>query len=165
MLMTYLQLCARGCLGQVWAALIGRSGYLLSLAEMHADGTACARRAAGMQTVPIARIRGSEGRSRDFDRSFNPLGSHGMERWLRVAEAQQRGVALPLVQLIRVGELYFVRDGHHRISVARALGQREIDAEVVVWEVDEPLAWGPLPARPGLAEYMRNMLRRPAHAG
>ena len=139
MLMTYMQACARGCWGQVWAAIRGRSGYLMSLIDAHATGTVRVRRAAGIQTVPIARICGSEGRSRDFDRSFNPLQCHSMDRWLRVAEAQQRGVPLPMVQLIRVGELYFVRDGHHRISVARALGQQEMDAEVVVWEVDEPL--------------------------
>jgi len=164
MLMTYVQACARGCWGRVWAALSGRPGYLIPLTEVHAAGTVRARRAAGMQTVPIARIGGSEGRSRDFDRNFNPLRSHAMERWLRVAEAQQRGVSLPLVQLIRVGELYFVRDGHHRISVARALGQQEIDAEVVVWEVDGALPGAP-PASRGLARRLLNVTHLSARAG
>jgi hypothetical protein len=94
-----------------------------------------------VQTVAIRQIRGSEGRNRDFDRHFNPLTSHSQERWMRVAEAQQRGVPLPPIQLIRVGEVYFVRDGHHRISVARALRQHEIEADVVTWAVDEPLPW------------------------
>jgi hypothetical protein len=99
-----------------------------------------------VRTVAIRQIRGSEGRNRDFDRNFNPLTSHSQERWMRVAEAQQRGVPLPPVQLIRVGELYFVRDGHHRISVARALRHQEIEADVVAWLVDEPLPQNSLPS-------------------
>jgi hypothetical protein len=45
------------------------------------------------------------------------------------------------VELIQIGEVYFVQDGHHRISVARALGQRTIEAQVVVWQVSGPLPW------------------------
>jgi hypothetical protein len=149
----YVRACARGCWSQVWSAATGRPCRLLSLAELRA-AVVRARHAAGMQTVPLSQIRGSEGRTRDFDRSFNPLRSHAMERWLRVAEAQRRGISLPLVQLIKVGELYFVRDGHHRISVARALGQQEIDAEVVVWEVDRPLPWEPPATGPGSASLL-----------
>jgi len=137
----YMRACVQGCWNQIWSVLTGRSCQLLSLTAMHAAGRASGCSAAGVQTVAIRQIRGSEGRNRDFDRNFNPLMSHSQERWMRVAEAQQRGVPLPLVQLIRVGELYFVRDGHHRISVARALRQEEIEADVVVWAVDEPLPW------------------------
>jgi len=50
------------------------------------------------------------------------------------------GVTLPLVDLVQVGDVYFVRDGHHRISVARAFGQESIDAQVTVWEVARPLS-------------------------
>jgi hypothetical protein len=59
-----------------------------------------------------------------------------------MAAAKMRGVALPPVELIQVGDIYFVRDGHHRISVARAFGQEQVDAEVTVWDVT-----GPLPRR------------------
>ena len=60
------------------------------------------------------------------------------KRWLGVARAALRGEHLPPVDLIRAGDVYYVRDGHHRISVARALGQREIDARVTVWEQPRP---------------------------
>jgi len=91
--------------------------------------------------VPICQIRGSENRAGDFDRDFNPLRDHNQGRWQRVAEARQLGKALPPVDLVQVEELYFVRDGHHRISVAQALGQQEIEAKVVVWRVSGPLPW------------------------
>ena len=90
---------------------------------------------AGVRTVPIDRIRGSEGRCADFDSRFRPIKTHNRERWLGIAVARQEGVILPLVELVQVGDIYFVRDGNHRISVARAWGQQEIDALVTVWEV------------------------------
>ena len=60
---------------------------------------------------------------------------------LGIAAARHRGRSLPPVALIQVGDHYFVRDGHHRISVARALGQQVIEATVEVWRVDKPLSW------------------------
>jgi hypothetical protein len=90
-----------------------------------------------MQAVPICQIRGSQGRCHDFDRNFYPLQDHLKSRWLRVAMAWQLGLALPPVELIQVGDVYFVRDGHHRISVAKALGQLEINAEVRVWHIKD----------------------------
>jgi hypothetical protein len=103
---------------------------------------------AGIRTVPISKIRGSEGRSEDFDREFHPLRLHNQGRWLSVATARQRGVVLPPVELIQIGDIYFVRDGHHRISVAKAFGQEEIEAEVTVWETDcLPNAYKPATSR------------------
>ncbi|HEX7974527.1 MAG TPA: hypothetical protein VF498_08980 [Anaerolineales bacterium] len=93
------------------------------------------RHAAGLQNVTIARIRGSEGRSKDFDAGFHPIHSRTQERWVSIATAQKLDVALPPVELIQVGDDYYVRDGHHRISVAKSLGQMVIEAEVTVWEV------------------------------
>lgn len=58
-----------------------------------------------------------------------------------MAVARQQGKALPPVRLVQVGDLYFVRDGHHRISVARALGQQDIKARVTIWQVEGPLPW------------------------
>ena len=86
-----------------------------------------------LQFVPIEDIEGSEGRSRDFDAQFRPLRKHIQERWINIAIARTKGVQLPPVDLIQIGEKYFVRDGHHRISVARAQGQVVIDAMVTVW--------------------------------
>lgn len=93
---------------------------------------------AGRQVVPLAKIRGSESRLHDFDAAFRPCMRNLAERWCRVAEAWQQGVALPPVELIQVGEVYVVRDGHHRISVARTYGAQEIEALVTVWKVEAP---------------------------
>ena len=58
---------------------------------------------------------------------------------MSVTRAYLRGIGLPPVELIQIGEVYFVRDGHHRISVAAALGQQEIDAVVTIWHMTEPV--------------------------
>ncbi len=86
---------------------------------------------AGHKSVPIDRIRGSEGRMADFDDAFYPLHDRLRSRWLGVASVRLAGEGLPAVELIHAGGLYFVRDGHHRISVAKALGEAYIDAEVI----------------------------------
>jgi hypothetical protein len=103
------------------------------LNEIDAPGAVHAHYSAEVRTVPICNIRGSQGRSFDFDCNFNPLQDHNKARWLGVASARQRGKALPPVELIQVGDVFFVQDGHHRISVARALGQRDIEAKVMIW--------------------------------
>jgi len=140
-----------GRLGQVWSLLTGRSRRLLHLSAFRAAGSLLGAHSAGIRTVPISKIRGSEGRSEDFDQEFRPLRLHNQGRWLSVAAARQRGVALPPVELIQIGEIYFVRDGHHRISVAKAFGQDEIEAEVTVWETDCPLNAGTLATARGQA--------------
>jgi hypothetical protein len=84
----------------------------------------------GIALVDIGSIVGSVDRTADFDRSFRPVSKKTRERWERIALAYRRGEALPPVSLYRVGELHFVRDGHHRISVARAHGLEQIEAEV-----------------------------------
>jgi hypothetical protein len=128
-----------GRAGQVWAKLRGQSRRLLDLNTVAATSTVGDRRAAGMQTVAIGQVRGSEGRCEDFDISFHPLKEHAEDRWVSVARAYMRGVGLPPIELIQLGEVYFVRDGHHRISVAAALGQQEVDAVVTVWQVTGPV--------------------------
>lgn len=84
----------------------------------------------GMQAVPLRQITGTEEQSPGVDGHFYPRG-HSMQRWLSVAEARLCGRTLPPVALVRVEDRYYVRDGHHRISVAQALGEAFIDAEVV----------------------------------
>ena len=85
----------------------------------------------GIVTVPLDQIVGSEGRSEDFDGRFYPLHTHNEDRWVGILVARRRGVILPVVELIQDGTDYYVQDGHHRISVARALGQSEIEARIV----------------------------------
>lgn len=138
----YQRAYSQGWQHKVWSALTGRSRGLLNLATVRATCTVAGRHYVGSQTVPIDQIRGSLSRSNDFDLDFYPLRTHTRERWLNIAEARQREVSLPLVDLIQVGGVYFVCDGHHRISVARALGQQYIDAVVTVWQVAGPLPWG-----------------------
>ena len=92
------------------------------------------------------RITGSEGRTREFDHTFRPLRAHSGPRWQRVAAAWLAGEPLPPVELIQVGAVYYVRDGHHRISVARALDLTHIEAVVTVWDPDCVCADGPAPA-------------------
>jgi hypothetical protein len=82
----------------------------------------------GLQAVSVDSIVGSVDRTGDFDRDFRPRTNRVRQRWERIAEAQRRGEAMPPISLFRIGELHFVRDGHHRVSVARALGRDVIDA-------------------------------------
>lgn len=91
----------------------------------------------GVQAVELIRIRGSENRSQDFDSAFQPLIEKNRERWIRIAAMCLNLQALPAVDLIQVNDDYFVRDGHHRISVMRALGYRFVDANVTVFQMAE----------------------------
>jgi hypothetical protein len=84
----------------------------------------------GLRVIPLDSIVGSVDRTRDFDRWFRPRSGRSRERWERLARAQRRGEAIPPIDVYRVGELHFVKDGHHRVSVAHALGFRSIDAFV-----------------------------------
>ena len=84
----------------------------------------------GLQTIEVDTIVGTVDRTREFDRDFRPTTPRMRERWERIAEAQRRGEAMPPIDVYRVGELHFVRDGHHRVSVARAQGLRTIEAHV-----------------------------------
>ena len=117
----YASAHAAARLRQLWARLRGQSRRLVALTAVAAACTIHARHDAGKRTVPIRQIRGSEGRCDDFDVAFLPLKEHTETRWLYVASASLRGLGLPAVELIQLGEISFVRDGHHRISVAAAL--------------------------------------------
>jgi len=85
----------------------------------------------GMQVVPIKKIIGSEGRYRDFNKYFLPRKEFLRARWQRVDLANIRDIPLPAIRLYEIGGVYFVRDGNHRVSVARSQGQEHIDAEVI----------------------------------
>jgi hypothetical protein len=85
----------------------------------------------GMQTVPIEKIVGSEGRYKDFNREFLPRHDKLMRRWMRVDVAHYQNIMLPPIKLFEIGGAYFVRDGNHRVSVAKAQGAEFIDAEVI----------------------------------
>jgi hypothetical protein len=85
----------------------------------------------GLQTISLESIVGSVARRRgEFDRNFRPASTGVRGRWEGIATARRRGQAMPPIDVYRIGELHVVQDGHHRVSVARALGDTHIDARV-----------------------------------
>jgi len=84
----------------------------------------------GLQTIPLDHVVGSVDSTRDFDRRFRPTTGRVRERWERLALAQRRGEPIPPIDVYQVGDMYFVSDGHHRVSIALATGQKTIDAYV-----------------------------------
>jgi hypothetical protein len=93
----------------------------------------------GLQVIPLDAVVGSVDRTVDFDRGFRPTSPRLRSRWERIAAAQRRGESMPPVSLFKIGDLYFVRDGHHRVSVAKSLGRPDIDAYVTEVETRVPL--------------------------
>ena len=110
-----------------WVKLTGRPTALRALNNHPARGV----RSTQTRPVPLAEIVGSENRAEDFDAEFRPLERHTRDRWISIAAARRLGVALPAVDLVAGPDGYYVRDGHHRISVARAAGQLDIEARIV----------------------------------
>lgn len=109
----------------------GDVDVILPFDEVIAELGRIGEREVGLEVVPLEDIVGTVGRGREFDRDFRPTSSQVRGRWERLATAMRRGEPVPPVSLYRVGDVYFVRDGHHRVSVSRALGRRDIDAHVV----------------------------------
>jgi hypothetical protein len=89
------------------------------------------RVAQGIREIPIEQIDGTlePSRAAQFDRGFRPAGP-ARTRWERVWLAEERGELLPPISVVRIGDRYAVRDGHHRVSVAKARGAVAIDAAV-----------------------------------
>jgi hypothetical protein len=84
----------------------------------------------GLQTIQLSTVVGTVDSTRDFDRRFRPTSARVRERWERLALAQRRGEAIPPIEVYRVGDMHFVQDGHHRVSIAMATGATTIDAYV-----------------------------------
>lgn len=84
----------------------------------------------GLRTIRLDTVVGTVDSRRDFDRRFRPTSARVRGRWERLALAQRRGESIPPIDVYRVGNLHFVKDGHHRVSVALASGQTTIDAYV-----------------------------------
>lgn len=85
----------------------------------------------GMKTVPVNLVVGSEGRYKDFTKAFLPKKEFSRSRWENVDKAHLQSIILPPIKLYEIGGVYFVRDGNHRVSVAKAQGVMDIDAEVI----------------------------------
>jgi hypothetical protein len=93
-------------------------------------------RSLGLQTIPLASIVGTVDRARDFDRRFRPRSNRMRERWQGIDMALRRGRGMPPISVYRVGDIHFVRDGHHRVSVALALRHTVIEAHVTEIETE-----------------------------
>jgi len=87
-------------------------------------------RSLGVKSIELDSIVGTVDRGRDFDRRFRPTSHRVRQRWEGIAVAMRKGKSMPPISVYRVGEMHFVEDGHHRVSVARQMGIEVIDAHV-----------------------------------
>jgi len=126
----YSRARTKAFMNNIKAVLSGRSNTLLSFdaikEKLHIGGPIYR----GLLTVRIDQIVGSLDRYEQFDKAFLPKQDLTSDRWLRIDHAFYDDISLPPVVLYKVGNVYFVVDGHHRVSVARQQGQEFIDAEV-----------------------------------
>lgn len=122
------------------ARLTGKSAELLPFHEVQRSLGIKTRHDLGLRDIPIDAIVGSVGRYSDFTRSFLPLQDDAEERWARIQVKTQEMGGLPPIEVYKVGEAYFVRDGHHRVSVARQLEATHIEAFVTEIETTVPLS-------------------------
>jgi hypothetical protein len=128
----FLRLRRRQVLAQLaaWLRHAPDDNVMLSLNEvLDALGRRGERRL-GLRTIRLDTIVGTVDANHDFDRGFRPTSGRVRERWERLALAQRRGEPIPPIEVYRVGDLHFVQDGHHRVSIAMAAGAKTIDAYV-----------------------------------
>jgi len=121
------------------AVLRGDTRPLLSFDEVRRAARLEGQSDRGLNDVPIADIRGSVGRPNDFDASFLPVKPQMRRRWAQLDEAMRRGEPVPPIEVYHLGGVYFVKDGHHRVSVARHLGWKTIPARVIEVKTRAPL--------------------------
>jgi hypothetical protein len=112
---------------------------LLSLEQVREKLHIHGQHHAGLQTIPIDQIVGSAGRYHDFNRAFLPEQEYLRGRWKRVYEAAHSAQGFPPIEVYQVGEAYFVRDGHHRVSVLKELGATTVEAYVTVLDTAVPV--------------------------
>lgn len=120
--------------------LVRGDNALLAFDEIRRRLRADTQHEVGPRAVPIDRIVGSVGRYRDFDAAFLPRQVRTRGKWESVDSAQILGIELPPIELYQIGDVYFVKDGNHRVSVARERGQVFIDANVIVVETPAPVS-------------------------
>ena len=152
-------------LRKVSTFLQGASNELLEYDEVRRQLPFQGQRDLGVKSIPLDKIVGSVGRYRDFDRAFLPTQRQTSDRWVNISRARYEDKELPAIEVYKVGEVYFVRDGNHRVSVARERGQDFIDAYVT--EIDVPIALTPdmdiraVIEKKNYAEFMKqtNLLR------
>jgi hypothetical protein len=120
--------------------LVGRNNELLSFEKIKKGFGLYKRNNLGIKPVAVADIIGSMDRYNDFDRYFLPKKAHLQRRWAQIHNLLLRDVILPPVKLYKVGKIYFVLDGNHRVSVSKKMGVKYIDAEVIEFITDVEIA-------------------------
>ncbi|MDQ4096724.1 MAG: chromosome partitioning protein ParB [Actinomycetota bacterium] len=154
----FLRVRRQRVLSQLRLRLSGRDGDLDQILPFEEVVRALGRlgeRNLGLQIIPLDSIVGTVDRGREFDRRFRPTSNRPRERWERIAAAMRRGEILPPIEVYRVGELHFVKDGHHRVSVAGALGRDTIDAYVNEIITREPASVGTVMADLPVKDHRR----------
>ncbi len=149
----------RAVMQDLLAQLTGRSDSLLSFedvrSQLHLAGEVDAQ---GVQEISLDKVVGSVGRYHDFNRAFLPRFSVQQERWSRVDRVLRSQRSLPPIDVFQVGDVYFVKDGNHRVSVARANGWKTIQARVTVVPTRVPLTAETSPddliLKEGYAEFL-----------
>jgi hypothetical protein len=136
---------AKAMFREILALLTGRHNELLAFDEVASKLRVGGPIYRGVRTVRLGQIVGSVNRYHDFDRAFLPTQTFTADRWQRVSRAWYDDISLPPILLYQVGDIYFVVDGHHRVSVAREQGQEFIDAEVRECRVKVPVTVELLP--------------------
>jgi nucleotide-binding universal stress UspA family protein len=126
---------------EILARLTGRPNELLSYEEVAEKLKLNVRTEAGVFDIPLKSIIGSVGRYTEFTRNFLPLKDGDQERWARVKAAVDDlgGTGLPPIEVYKVGDVYFVLDGNHRVSIARQEGFEFIQAHVIEVKTDIPI--------------------------
>jgi nucleotide-binding universal stress UspA family protein len=131
---------SRASFQELLARLTGRPEELFSYEEVRQKLRAGGVASQSVRDVPLDAIIGSVGRYSDFTRSFLPRRTSDRERWARIMVATNDSSGLPPVDLFLIDEVYFVSDGHHRVSVAREVGANSIQAYVTEIRSDVPLS-------------------------
>ena len=122
----------KGHIRRFFTCLFRKSCELFSLSSLTQLDSTVNSSAIGLRSVPLSMIIGSENRCKDFDNHFVPLSELNHHRWMRISDMFLKDEPIPVIDLIQIGKYYFVRDGHHRISVAKAMGKKYLDAHVTV---------------------------------
>ena len=130
---------ARAGREKLWSRLRGRSASLLCLKDVEDQSSGDLDHRVDYALVPLKAIVGSVDRCTDYTSSFLPLKDSDQARWTRVAKALAGEKPLPPIRVRKVGQAYFVIDGHHRVSVARQLGLSHLEAKVLQAETEPPV--------------------------
>lgn len=136
----YRRASAAGPFRRLCAWVTRHPSRLLHLRQIERSCQSSAAASGGTYLVPINQICGSEQSDSGYDAGFGPTDRH-RGRWLAIAMACLEGHKLPPVELVQVGDRYFVQDGHCRVSVAKTMGAKLVEAHVTVWKVTAPLPW------------------------